>query len=111
MLADYIDWKEKKGYHVTLATTTETGTQRIEIESYIQSAYDNWDIPPAYVLLIGDTGDIPHYIGSGPGNPASDLYYACVDGGDYFPDIGLGRLSVFTPNQLGNIIDKRLDWE
>ena len=110
-LDDYVEWKMQKGYQVTVATTDETGTGREQIKDYIQNAYDQWEVPPVHVLLIGDTGDIPYYVGSTQSNPSTDLYFACLEGTDYFADVGLGRLSVITPIQLGYIIQKILSFE
>ena len=110
-LMELASWKAQKGYQVTIATTDETGTSRDQIKAYIQNAYDNWEVPPVHVLLIGDTDDIPYYLGSTSEHPATDLSYACLEGADFFADVGLGRLSVITPAQLGNIIQKILNYE
>jgi hypothetical protein len=110
-LDNFVDWKAQKGYQVTVATTNETGTSRDQVKAYIQAAYDQWEIPPVQVLLIGDTPDIPYYVGSTQDNPCTDLYFACLEGTDYFADVGIGRLSVMTPEQLGNSIQKTLNFE
>ncbi len=111
---DFIDaanelasWKAKKGINTIVKSTTETGGTASQIQSYIQNAYDNWDVPPTYVLFIGDAEYIPvHYKTTHPytkGSPqgviGTDLYYSTVDGDDYFPDINIGRLSVDTSAQ------------
>ncbi|RJP75580.1 MAG: T9SS C-terminal target domain-containing protein, partial [Candidatus Zixiibacteriota bacterium] len=104
-------WKEQKGYHVTLATTAQTGTSNTAIKAYIQNAYDTWPIPPNFVLLIGDTDIIPHWVGTTTNNPGTDLYYATLEGNDYFNDVGIGRLSPSNATNLANMINKTLDYE
>ncbi|BAP57706.1 peptidase C25 gingipain [Thioploca ingrica] len=111
-------WKIKKGIETIVKTTVETGNTADQIRNFIQTAYNNWNPPPTYVLLIGDAEFIsPYYktwhpynsyCGGCEGYIGTDLYYATVDGDDYFPDISLGRLSVDTlaeaKRRVNNII-------
>jgi hypothetical protein len=103
-------WKVKKGIRTEVRTTSETGSTAALIKAYIQNTYDTWSPPPTHVLFIGDAEYIPcHYVtdhpyGSSQGYVGTDLYYATVDGTDYFPDIALGRLSVDTAQEA----DKRV---
>jgi len=110
-LQEFVEWKSQKGYQVTVATTNETGATLTQIQNYIQTAYDTWEVPPVHVLLIGDTDDIPYYVATTPEHPGTDLYYACLAGTDYFADVGLGRISVLTPIQLGYALQKILSYE
>lgn len=112
------DWKERKGHTTKIVKTSDISPSTADgIKSYIETAYDTWNPPPAYVLLVGDADDVPtHYKTDHPypyqyGKTATDLYYATVDGDDYFPDIFIGRISVSTPDQAETIIDKILDYE
>ena len=114
------DWKEKKGYETEIVRTSDIGPSPTadDIAAYIQNAYDTWTPPPTYVLLVGDSEFIPtHYRTPHPspkhgGNEtATDLYYATVDGTDYFPDIFVGRISVDTPAQAATVVNKILDYE
>ncbi|MEO0249679.1 MAG: hypothetical protein ABIN58_09140 [candidate division WOR-3 bacterium] len=41
------------------------------VTELIQNAYDSWPIPPTAVLLVGDTGGIPHWVGIGADSPAT----------------------------------------
>jgi hypothetical protein len=111
IMDDYIEWKEQKGYEVTLVTTQETGSTRQQIKSYIQDAYDHWSIPPSYVLLVGDVNVIDSWVGSGGGSATTDLYYGTLEGGDYFNDIGIGRFSCSSNSNLTNMITKTLEYE
>jgi len=108
VVQDLVEWKEQKGYHTTLATTQQTGTTTTQIKAYIQNAYDTWPIPPNFVLLIGDVDVIPYWPAGGPG---TDLYYATLEGSDYFNDVGIGRLSPSNDGNLANMINKTLDYE
>lgn len=105
-LQNLIALRSSQGFDVTLVDTGTTGTSASAIKSYIENAYNTWTVPPAYLLLIGDTNTIPHWTGSGSDNPATDLNYACVDGGDYIPDITRGRFPVRTASDLDNLCAK-----
>ncbi len=110
-MESYVEWKKDMGYEVTMVSTVETGTSNSDIRDYIQDAYDTWDVPPSFVLLIGDTPEIPHFTGQGTGSPPTDLNYSMMEGNDYFPDIGVGRFSVANLTDLNNVIDKTLQYE
>ncbi|MCK4597617.1 hypothetical protein KAU04_06230, partial [bacterium] len=84
------DWKRQQGFQVSLVRTSQAGYDKAEIKSYIKDAYDNWDIPPTFLLLVGDVDQIPTYSVSGI---ATDLYYTTMDEENYFPDIQIGRIS------------------
>jgi hypothetical protein len=107
-------WKEQKGYDVTLVSTADIpgGNTKENIKSYIQDAYDNWAVPPTFVLLVGDTGQIGYWVGTQADNPPTDLYYVTMDGtSDWLPDIWLGRFSCATASQVTNLVNKTVDYE
>jgi len=113
-IAPLVAWKEQKGYHVTVVSTSDIpgGNTKENIKSYIQDAYDNWAIPPQFVLLVGDTGQISHWVGTQTNNPSTDLYYVTMDGSsDWLPDIWIGRFSCTTGSQVTNLVNKTVDYE
>lgn len=110
-LLDYVDWKFDKGFRPEFKTTDSTGTSASSIKAYIQNAYDNWPIPPTFVLLIGDINAIPYWTGSGSGSPATDLNYSMLEGSDYHADIDLGRWAIANLEDLTNIITKTVGYE
>jgi hypothetical protein len=108
------DWKLQKGFDVTVVRTSDIpgGNTKENIKAYIQDAYDNWDVPPTFVLLVGDTGYVSHWVGTESSNPSTDLYYVTMDGEfDWQPDIWIGRFSCTTAFQVTNLVDKTVDYE
>ena len=110
-LDEFIDWKNKKGYNVIVAYTNEIGTSSSSIKAYIQEQYNNPEnnlASPSFVLLIGDTQQIPASYSSG--GHVSDLDY-CDMTNDNIPDILCGRFSAQSPSHLQSQIDKTLEYE
>ena len=58
--------KTTLGFDTTTTKTSEItgGATTTNIKNYIQNAYDTWTIPPSYVLLVGDTPQIPTFYGT-----------------------------------------------
>jgi hypothetical protein len=100
----FAEWKRAKGFDVVVAPIYRDGIQADEVKAFIQDAYDNWDRPPEYVLLLGDVNDpniqLPSFdiVNPDPRAPGehdvTDLPYTLLAGDDYFPDLFLGRISV-----------------
>jgi Peptidase family C25/FlgD Ig-like domain/Propeptide_C25 len=110
------EWKRKLGYETSIVTLTETGDTTDEIKNYIQNAYDTWENPPEYVILVGDiNGNImmPSWYIEGYLEPycVTDHPYALLEGTDYFPDVQIGRFSVQNVNQLQTIVSKIINYE
>ncbi|MCQ2375610.1 MAG: C25 family cysteine peptidase [Salinivirgaceae bacterium] len=114
-MRQFAQWKSRKGYSVELVSTATTGTTSDNIKSWIKERYNQLaavDSAPTYLLLVGDTKDLPYsQIGIKTGL-GTDLYYACIDGDDdYVPDMYFGRFSASTTDDLQAIIDKTLTYE
>jgi len=108
-LQPFIEWKTKKGFKVIVAYTDVIGTTYSAIQSYIHGQYNAGtpaDPAPSFVLLVGDTPQLPSATGSSSGK-MTDLYYASVDG-DYFPEMYYGRFSATNSAQLVTQINKTL---
>lgn len=107
-LEEFVEWKNNKGIITKMVDTTVTGTTSNEIKQFIQDAYNNWFPRPSYVLLVGDDNSIPaNYVGG----TWTDLYYATVDGSDYYPDIFIGRIPIDTVDEANIVIQKILKYE
>ena len=110
-LQPLVDWKTKKGFHVTVAYTNEIGSSSESIKSYLQNKYNNPDNDepiPSFVLLVGDTQQIPPSYSSG--GHVSDLDY-CDFTNDNLPDILCGRFSAQNPNHVIAQVNKTLEYE
>jgi len=102
------EWKHKKGLMTKLVNITDIGSTAEDLRQYMQDAYDTWNPCPSYFLLVGDDEHIPtNYMSSA----ASDLWYATVNGSDYYPDLYYGRISVDTVDQADTVIQKILTYE
>jgi len=113
-----VQWKNKLGYKSVVAKLSETGSTNIEIKEYIQNAYDNWQYPPEYVILVGDVDGtivVPSFYRQASYNPndevVTDLPYSLLEGDDYFPDLFLGRFSIREVSSLYTIINKIIKYE
>ena len=111
-IQSFASWKEGKGFDVTIKKTSEIpgGPTKENIKTYIVDAYNNWPIPPAYVLLVGDTGQIPAWTGSATGT-CTDLYYVTIDIGNYFADIIISRFPAASPADVTAMVDKTIYYE
>jgi subtilisin-like proprotein convertase family protein len=101
------DWKRRKGLTVEVVPISQVGGTSTQIKSWLQARYDS-DPDLTYVLLVGDHQQVPS---QDVGGMVTDLYYSCLDGGDYLPDVVLGRISVQTETDCANIVDKILTYE
>ncbi len=110
-LASFITHKSAQGFTVDIFNTTTTGTTTTEIKAFIQGRYDNAATRPEFILLVGDVQHIPSWIGTGEGNPNTDLNYAQLAGTDKFADAFIGRFSVTTVQELQNALAKSIYME
>jgi hypothetical protein len=101
-VGELVQWKQQRGIEVVLTKLSDIGTSPSadDIKAYIQTAYDTWDTPPDYVMLVGDTwtGGGPafptfHVSSGGPLEP-TDHPYVELEGSDYFPDALIGRMAI-----------------
>ncbi|MBS1615691.1 MAG: hypothetical protein JST06_06185 [Bacteroidetes bacterium] len=90
----------------------------LAIQRFLHFAYDNWSIRPEEVFLIGrgilytqrksyaaNRSTYPFPVVPTYGIPGSDLNFVMFNG-VHQPRIGIGRLSVWTPDEIGVYLDK-----
>jgi len=100
-------WKHKKGMKVEIARLSEIGYDSLSIKNYITDAYNNWQIRPEFLLLVGAPNFIPFpYVSA----TVSDNYYTNMDG-DLFNEILSGRLTVHNTTEAQTVVNKILLYE
>lgn len=113
LLADFIDWKKRKGYYVDLVLTSDINSNgaptNTEIKDFMQSLLSSEY--PSYLLLIGDetsdngvAGNM--YVTSMGGY--SDLKYSLRRDDDFLPDLFYGRIPAENNDQLTVMLKKVL---
>lgn len=100
-------WKNQKGWNVTIKRTSEIGTTANDFRNYIQQAYNTFSPKLEYVLLVGSANLIPPVAVYAIG----DHMYSCVDGNDLYPDIFIGRLPSANTSELGVMVAKIIGYE
>ncbi len=111
-LGGFVAHKQARGWTVEVLDTSISGGDASAIRSHIQARYTNEISRPTHLLLVGGTDTIPAWGGKGAYLPATDLYYACMDGAnDWLPDMAYGRFPARTAAQLTNMIAKTIAYE
>ena len=115
ILEPLVEWRRRMGYNAMLVTTSETGSNPSSIASWLQNAYDTWEYPPEYVVIVGDAnGAFPistfHESWSGCWGEGDHPYVDFI-GEEIMPDGFVGRLSASTTSQLELIVNKIVGYE
>jgi hypothetical protein len=115
LAAQLVEWKRSKGFAITKVTLSQTGTGCNAIKTYIQNAYDTWENPPEYIVLVGDAVgsiSVPTFNESVSGyNGETDHPYTCLAGGDLYPEVFVGRLSAASSIDMQTIWAKIGNYE
>ncbi len=112
-LQPWINWKIQKGFDVNVVTTAQAGGNYNAIQSYVQNLYNtgvSQGATPTFLVLVGDTGQIPGKTSGTATQKVTDLYYGSVDN-DYFPDMFYSRMSAENTNEVTAIVNKILQYE
>ena len=112
------DYRTKQGILSKAMRVTETGAvDHITLKQWIRSIYDNWDIPPAAICIIGESGTnlqqyVPGYRTLHPKDNfiTSDNPYADVND-DYLPDICFSRILAQNESELPIFVSKLMEYE
>lgn len=111
----YADWKRQSGVDIHVTTFSDIGataTNPTIIKNHITDAYHNWDVPPTYVLILGDDGYFPKYLVTLDGwtFPNEDFFVE-IDGNDYFPELMIGRFTHQGEYRLQVMVNKFIKYE
>lgn len=94
---EYADWKRQSGTNIHVTKFSDINANSSDpdiIKNYITEAYTTWDIPPTYVLIIGDRDVFPYKTVTYPDYsfPNED-YFVEIEGNDFFPEMMIGRFT------------------
>lgn len=111
-------WRHQMGIITKVVKLSEIGPNPTadDIANYIKTAYNNWELPPTFVMIVGDVEYVPtNYKYRHPYDNlfiATDIYYGEMDESFIpFPDLFVGRLSVDNTTQLQTVVNKILNYE
>jgi len=115
LLQPLADWKHEKGYDVHLVNVSTLGTTNADIKNYLQSAYDNWQNPPEFILIWGRGTSGPNYVPTYTElfdyNMVGDYKYTLLDGTDLIPDAFIGRITFSSNDELQTAVNRILAYE
>ena len=112
------NYRNKQGILSKVMRITETGaTDHISLRDWIRDIYANWNIPPAAICIIGESGTnlqqyVPGYRTLHPKDNfiTSDNPYADVND-DHLPDICFSRILAQNESELPIFISKLMEYE
>ncbi|KPJ74003.1 hypothetical protein AMJ52_02360, partial [candidate division TA06 bacterium DG_78] len=106
-----VQWKHRKGLSTKVVKLSDIGSSTSQIRNYIVTAYDTWETPPEFLLLVGAPNYLPfYYYGPGWHSYYSDNYYTSVDA-DVYNEILSGRLTVHSVSEAQAVVNKILSYE
>ena len=113
------EYRIKQGILTEVKSLNDMGcTNTNQMKTYFHNAYNNWDIPPVAVLLLGDHNNnmsvgIPAestFHSMNYGNCITDNGYADVTGDD-LPEMAFSRLVAASPNEAQMMVSKQIEYE
>jgi len=139
-LTDFIDWQMDKGHTLEIKTISwieeryEGKDIQMNIRMFLRDIYQSYNHTLRYVLLIGNTDDIPQReisIDKGYGLPQTDFYYAELtntderswdsdgdgmygeldDDYDLENEIIIGRIPFSDPLLVSNVLENTIEFE
>lgn len=113
---EYADWKAKRGLVAQVEIVANNPAVSV-VKAAIQKYYPD----VVYVLILGGHNLIKlpmsasrhplgdercRQLGLEDGSVPSDLYYACLEGTDYYPDVYMGRVPARNAVELDRLLGK-----
>jgi peptidase C25-like protein/flagellar hook capping protein FlgD len=111
---EFTEWKRQSGTDIHITKFSDIGANAYDpniIKDHISDAYQNWEYPPTYVLLVGDDGVFPKKIVNYDYSFASDNYFSEIEGDDFFPEVMVGRLTNQNDYELQVMLNKFVKYE
>jgi hypothetical protein len=103
-----LEWKNKKGIPTEMVNVSTIGDASA-IKTYIADYYSNHGL--TFVLLVGDSAQVPTLYISPYTSSASDPSYSYIVGNDNYQDLFVGRFSAQNKGQLETQIQRSIEYE
>lgn len=111
-LAEFVTWKGLRGISVNLVKRSEAGNTADAVKTFVQKMYDNTQLRPTYLLMVGNGANMPpHFRPTSSGNAASDYPFSLLSGVDILPDVIYGRLVADNIGDLQIQVRRWIDYE
>jgi len=111
----YADWKRQSGTDIHITKFSDIGANGSNpdiVKNHITEAYNTWENPPTYILIIGDNGVFPKKMVTYPGYTfAWEEYFVTIEGNDYFPEMMIGRFTNQENYRMTVMINKFMLYE
>ena len=117
-------WKIARGIPTSLVQVNDGAgggpDTNVEIDTYIEDRYASCTVRPSYIILFGDSNDVPTFtmqrLLKDPGDMiATDFPYATLgsdpEAPDLIPDFAVGRISVSSAAEAQVVVDKIVAYE
>ncbi|MFN3821933.1 MAG: C25 family cysteine peptidase, partial [bacterium] len=111
-----VNWRTRQGYPTQVIEVSQNASN-VEVKRALQSAYDNWDIPPEFITLVGDADFqnasfmIPTWDVGRAYMWETDYKYVLLDGPDLLPEAAIGRISCRSLEELRMLVDRIIRYE
>jgi hypothetical protein len=103
----FVKHKQDNGMIVKMVGYSQVGSGASAIQTHIKNAY-NTDASLAFVLLVGDSGQIPSLSANGG---LSDPSFTKLVGSDNIPEVIIGRFSAETKAHVDLLVAKSVNHE
>ena len=110
------EWRHSIGIETKVVKWSEIGTTAEDLRNYVNNSYYNWELPPSFLLIVGDADHVPvnyiytHPYPYPPSKTGTDHWYVAFEGNDYLPEIHEGRISVDNEFELITVVEKILSY-
>ncbi len=118
-LTPLVEWRRRMGWKVEVIRIAQN-TDRFVILNALQQAYNNWEFPPEFVVLVGDAPGMMGnnrtlaYFDMRDGAQyayESDQPFALLEGNDFLPEVAIGRITFDNINMLSTQVNKIIQYE
>ncbi len=119
-VAPLVAWKTRMGYVVTVLRRVQNIATAAALKGYLQTAWEEWEMPPTYILLIGDDGLMPSFHdgdAEGASWYISDNQYVTYgynEGNEiagWIPQTFIGRLPAQSTGEVDQMVAKIVGYE